>query len=71
MKATKFSDLQNLTESELRSQVEQNERAMVDMRFKQAVGQLESTAVLRTIRKDAARIKTLLRQRELKNQGAK
>lgn len=71
MKSTKYSDLQNLTESELRSQVEQNERAMVDMRFKQAVGQLESTATLRTIRRDAARIRTLLRQRELENKGAK
>jgi large subunit ribosomal protein L29 len=71
MKSTKFSDLSNLTEKELKNQVEQNERAMVDMRFKQAVGQLESTAVLRTIRRDAARMRTLLRQRELAGKGAK
>ena len=71
MKSTKYSDLQNLTEKELRNQVEQNERAMVDMRFKQAVGQLESPSVLRTIRRDAARMRTLLRQRELSGKGAK
>ena len=71
MKSTKFADLKNLTEKELTNQVEQNERAMVDMRFKQAVGQLESTAVLRTIRRDAARMRTLLRQRELAGKGAK
>jgi large subunit ribosomal protein L29 len=65
MKSTKPSDLRGLTESELHNQIKENERALVDMRFKQAVGQLESPAALRTIRRDIARIKTLLRQREL------
>ena len=71
MKSTKSSDLRNLTEKELRAQIEQNERALVDMRFKQAIGQLESTAVIRTIRRDAARMRTLLRQQELAAKGAK
>jgi large subunit ribosomal protein L29 len=65
MKSTKPSDLRGLSDGELQNQIQENERALVDMRFKKAVGQLESPAALRTIRRDIARIKTLLREREL------
>jgi large subunit ribosomal protein L29 len=65
MKSTKPSDLRGLSDGELQNQIQENERALVDMRFKKAVGQLESTAALRTIRRDIARMKTILRQREL------
>jgi large subunit ribosomal protein L29 len=64
MKATKTADLRGLSDNEIRSQIQENESALVDMRFKQAVGQLESTATLRTIRRDIARLKTVLAQRE-------
>jgi large subunit ribosomal protein L29 len=65
MKSTKPSDLRGLSDKELANQVTENERALVDMEFKKAVGQLESTAAIRTIRRDIARIKTILREREL------
>lgn len=65
MKSTKPSDLRGLSDGELQNQIQENENALVDMRFKKAVGQLESTAALRTIRRDIARMKTILRQREL------
>ena len=65
MKSTQPSDLRGLSDGELQNQIQENERALVDMRFKKAVGQLESTAALRTIRRDIARMKTILRQREL------
>ncbi len=68
MKATKPSDLRGLTDVELRNQIKENEHALVDMQFKKAVGQLESTAAIRTVRRDVARLKTILRQREL-NKG--
>lgn len=68
MKATKPSDLRGLTDVELRNQITENERSLVDMQFKKAVGQLESTAAIRTVRRDVARLKTILRQREL-NKG--
>jgi large subunit ribosomal protein L29 len=68
MKATKPSDLRGLTDVELRNQIKENERSLVDMQFKKAVGQLESTAAIRTVRRDVARLKTILRQREL-NKG--
>ena len=65
MKSTKPADLRGLTDKELHDNIERNERALVDMQFKQAVGQLESTAAIRTVRRDVARMGTILREREL------
>jgi large subunit ribosomal protein L29 len=65
MKPTKPSDLRGLSDNELKSNIADNERALVDMQFKRAVGQLESTAAIRTIRRDIARMRTILREREL------
>lgn len=65
MKSTKPSDLRGHSEAELRTMITEFERDLVDMRFKQAVGQLESAAAMRTVRRDIARMKTLLREREL------
>jgi len=64
MKPTKTSDLRNLSDKELMNQVLENERAIVDMRFRRAVGQLENPAAVRTIRRDIARMKTLLQERK-------
>ena len=55
-------DLQTL-ERELRVQLFQN-------RIKNHTNQLDSTAKLRTLRRDIARIATVLRQRELQAKGA-
>lgn len=63
MKATKSADLRNLSESELQQQIADSEQSLVDMRFRQTMGQLESTAAIRTVRRDIARMKTLLRER--------
>jgi large subunit ribosomal protein L29 len=65
MKPTKPSDLRGLSDTELRNNILENERALVDMQFSKAVGQLESTAAIRTIRRDIARMKTILREREI------
>ena len=65
MKPTKPSDLRGLSDKELQGQITENERALVDMQFKKAVGQLENPSAIRTIRRDIARIKTILREREL------
>ena len=65
MKPTKPADLRGLSAGELTDQIQENERALVDMKFKKALGQLESPAAIRTIRRDIARMKTILREREL------
>ena len=63
MKSTKTSELRNLSDSELTSQIHDNERALDDMRFRMAVGQLENPAAIRTVRRDIARMQTILNEK--------
>ena len=64
MKASKMRDMSKedllLEESELRKQ-------LFKLRFQTATGQLESASRVRGVRRDIARIQTILRQMELKN----
>ncbi len=68
MKASKLremsrEDLQH-EETELRAQ-------LFKLRFQAATGQLESAARMRDVRKDIARIRTVLREVETAQQGKK
>jgi large subunit ribosomal protein L29 len=62
----KISEIKDLGRDEL----VQKEKNLVDelfkLRFRHATGQIESTAMLKALRKDIARIKTVLRERELR-----
>ncbi|MBC8145653.1 MAG: 50S ribosomal protein L29 [bacterium] len=63
MKSTKSTDLRNMSDSELSAQIVDNERALDDMRFRMAVGQLENPAAIRTVRRDIARMQTILKEK--------
>lgn len=61
-------NLQEIRETEtkeLLAKVEEFKKELFDLRFQQAVGQLENTARIRQVRKTIARIKTIIREREL------
>jgi large subunit ribosomal protein L29 len=64
MKASKMRDLSKddliLEDSELRKQ-------LLRLRFQAAMGQLESAPKMKAIRKDIARIATVLKEREQTN----
>ena len=49
----------------LLAKVEKNKKELFGLRFQQATGQLENTARIRQVRKTIARIKTVIREREL------
>ena len=70
MKPSKTSDLRHLSDAELVQQIEDNERALMDMRFSQAVGTLEDTAAVRIVRRDLARMKTILKERASEQSAA-
>ena len=65
MKHTKSKDIRDLSTNEIVSQIKKNETDLVTMSFKKTLGQLESHATIRTVRRDMARMKTILREREL------
>lgn len=61
----KLSEIRELNTSELNEKVYQLKEELFNLRRKQAVGQLEKPMQLNYIRKDIARINTVLREREL------
>jgi large subunit ribosomal protein L29 len=59
----KAADLRTKTPDELSDQLGDLEKEAFNLRFQQASGQLENTARVRQVRRDIARIKTLLGER--------
>jgi large subunit ribosomal protein L29 len=64
MKAVKAGDLRSRTPDELAEQVETLGKEIFNLRFQRASGQLENTARVRQARRDIARIKTILGERQ-------
>ena len=58
-------DMRNTETQELLNKVEEYKKELFGLRFQQATGQLENTARIKTVRKNIARIKTIIREREL------
>ena len=58
-------ELRGLEDSELVSQLLEAKQELFNLRFQAATGQLESHGRLRAVRKDIARIYTIMREREL------
>lgn len=53
-------DLKAKTPDELKDQLVALKKEAFNLRFQQATGQLENTARMRTVRRDVARIRTVL-----------
>ena len=62
MKAT---EIKELSLEELRKRLSDEEDGLANLRFQLATSQLESPIKVRTVRRDIARLKTFIRQREL------
>jgi large subunit ribosomal protein L29 len=69
MKARKAIDIRNLNDMDLQTQLRDAEETLTNMRFRHAVKQLEDTTYLSILRKDIARIKTIIHERELAAKG--
>lgn len=61
----KANEIRDLSTEEIESRVEQLKDELFNLRFQLATGQLENPMRIRQVRKDIARAKTILKQREL------
>jgi large subunit ribosomal protein L29 len=57
------SDLRDKTPDQLREQLESLKKEAFNLRFQGATGQLESTARMKTVRRDVARVKTVMNEK--------
>jgi len=62
----KNNELRELSNEELIQKIEQSKEELFNLRFSQATGSLEKPSRIRELRKLVARMKTILRERELK-----
>ena len=58
-------ELNGLTTEQLLDREKELKEQLFNLRFQLATGQLENTASLKQVRKDIARVKTVLRQQQL------
>ena len=62
----KNSEIRELTSEELQNKIEEYKEELFNLRFSQATGNLEKPSRINELRKLVARMKTILRERELK-----
>lgn len=61
----KIQEIRELTNDEAQRELAEKRRALFNLRFQRETEQLERPAELRKLKKDIARLKTALREREI------
>gem|GEM_PF-26627 len=64
------AELRELSIEEIEQALAETIEELFNLRFQHATGQLENYRRLRQLRREVARIKTILRERELEDAGA-
>ena len=59
----KAQELRDKTPDQLREELASLKKEAFNLRFQQATGQLESTARMRTVKRDVARVNTILNEK--------
>jgi large subunit ribosomal protein L29 len=62
---TTAAELRTVSADDLAEKLAEAKEELFNLRFQNATGQLDNTARLRAVRKDIARIYTVMREREL------
>ncbi len=65
MADTRAQDLRGLADDELESRLREAKEELFNLRFQVATGQLDNNRRLQVVRRDIARIYTVMREREL------
>ena len=63
---TKMEEFRKLSTEDLNKKIKENKEELFNLRFQQATGNLEKPVRLRELRKEVAKMKTIIRERELK-----
>ena len=65
MRHVKNNEIRNLTNEEILAKIEEYKEELFNLRLSQATGNLEKPSRIRELRHEVARLKTVLREREL------
>ncbi|MDR0885631.1 MAG: 50S ribosomal protein L29 [Clostridiales Family XIII bacterium] len=61
----KLEKMRELTEAELQAELTKNKSELFNLRFQHVTGQLENPIRMRDVKKQIARVKTVLREKAL------
>lgn len=64
----KVNELRSMDDEKLESLIEERHKELFNLRFQKVAGQLTNTSRPRQVRREIARIKTILRERELERE---
>ncbi len=65
VRAMKVKEIRNMSEAELEQKLVDLKDELFNLRFRSVTGQLDNPMRIKEVRKSIARIKTVLREREL------
>jgi len=60
-----IKEIRELSTEDLLKKIEESKEELFNLRFSQATGNLEKPSRIHNLRKDVARMKTIIREREL------
>jgi large subunit ribosomal protein L29 len=63
----KTEEIRDLSAEEIETQIGQAREELFRLRFRSATQELENPALIKSLRRDIARMRTILRERELSN----
>ena len=66
----KPQDIRDLTDAEIQDRIRELKEEQFKLRFRSATQELENPKVINAIRRDIARMNTILRERELAQQSS-
>jgi len=61
----KPSEIRNLSQTEIGRRLDEAHQELFNLRFQYATGQLKNTARLSQVRREVARLRTVMRERDL------
>lgn len=61
----KTNELRKLSNEDLVNKITESKKELFDLRLKQATGSLDKPSRVRELRKDVARMKTILKEKEM------
>ncbi len=67
VKASKLRELKEMTNDELANELKNLKQELFNLRFQSATGQLGNVMMIQKTKRDIARVKTIMRERELKS----
>ena len=65
----KVNEIRNLTTDEIIAKIKESKEELFNLRFQQATGNLDKPSKIRDLRHTVARLKTVLRERQLEETG--